>query len=58
MGKFCNYFSFFKTLDVNVFIKDKKFDESKASKEELDKCLNYEAYLSFKDLIDKLKYKI
>lgn len=51
MGKFCNYFSFFKTLDVNVFIKDKKFDESKASKEELDKCLNYEAYLSFKDLI-------
>ena len=45
MGKFCNYFSFFKTLDVNVFIKDKKFDESKASKEELDKF--YDLYCNY-----------
>jgi hypothetical protein len=52
MGEFCNYFSFFKTLNVDTFIKDKNFDEIKASKEELDKCLNYEAYLSLKDLID------
>ena len=51
MGDFCKYFAFFKTLNVGAFMKDKNFDESKASVEELNKCFNYEAYLSFKYVI-------
>ena len=58
LGDFCKYFSFFKTLNVDDFIKEKNFNESKASKEELSKCFNYEAYLSFKYVIEILKENI